>query len=211
MRRRIAGMDKRDAREEAEAVARTLFTLDEWNEARTVIAFVSMSGEIETRSILERTVEEEKTLALPRLHGKEMEFHVMSGSHEAKEAHEAQKMHGSLDELFASLVRHPYGLLEPPEEAPVFSEETPLPALVVTPGLAFDRNGNRLGRGMAYYDRWFAKHAGLIGSGLLYPVAIGYSRQLIEEVPADERDYKIPVLNIAGTCIRISPSRPASG
>jgi 5-formyltetrahydrofolate cyclo-ligase len=58
--------------------------------------------------------------------------------------------------------------------------------LVVTPGLAFDRRGYRVGYGGGFYDRYLAR---------LRPnaarTAIGFSFQVVEEVPADPGDERV--------------------
>lgn len=62
------------------------------------------------------------------------------------------------------------------------------PDYVITPLLAADEKGNRLGYGKGYYDRYLAK----------YPTAvrIGYAFdfQILHEVPTNERDEKLDVL-----------------
>lgn len=46
-----------------------------------------------------------------------------------------------------------FGIMEPPASAP-----TVRPTLVLTPALMVDLNGNRIGRGLGFYDRYFAQH-----------------------------------------------------
>lgn len=182
MRSRIHELSEEEMRREAEATAVTLFSLAEWSKATTVLVFISMSGEIGTDTIIRRALSEGKKIALPKMHGKEMEFHLVSE--------------------FENLEKHPYGVREPSAEEPLFdSKPIFLPALVVTPGLAFDRRGRRLGRGKAFYDRWFSRHAELLASGDIAAVGVGFSVQLIDEVPAEERDFSLSELIIAGTHI----------
>ncbi|MFP4180841.1 MAG: 5-formyltetrahydrofolate cyclo-ligase [Spirochaetaceae bacterium] len=183
MRRRISELPPERAAAESASCGYTLFTLDEWKNAVTILAFISMAGEIETELIIKRALEEKKMLAFPRMHGDRLEFHTQGGTTEGLE-------------------EHPYGVLEPPASAPIFPSEAGLPALVVTPGLAFDRCGGRLGRGKGYYDRWFSEHRELSKRGLLAPAAIGYSVQLVERVPMEEGDERIPLLVIGGDLIK---------
>jgi len=61
--------------------------------------------------------------------------------------------------------------------------------LVVTPGLGFDKKGNRLGRGGSYYDRFFANEelkAARCG--------LGFSEQLVDSVPTTEYDEPVEIL-----------------
>ncbi|MBD5322014.1 MAG: 5-formyltetrahydrofolate cyclo-ligase [Duncaniella sp.] len=60
--------------------------------------------------------------------------------------------------------------------------------LIVVPAVAFDRDGNRVGRGKGYYDRLLA------GSKAL-KIGVGYDFQLIEEgIEADEHDVRMDVV-----------------
>jgi len=78
-----------------------------------------------------------------------------------------------------------YGVLEPPSQAAVVRPEEG--DLVLVPGVAFDRVGNRLGRGQGCYDRAFPAAAPrpprLIG--------VAYQLQVIDFVPHTERDRRV--------------------
>ena len=61
--------------------------------------------------------------------------------------------------------------------------------IIITPGVAFDRNKNRVGFGRGYYDRFFIK----------YPhstkIAIAFEEQIIDEgIEADIYDKKVDIL-----------------
>ena len=57
--------------------------------------------------------------------------------------------------------------------------------LIVVPGMAFDRAGNRLGRGRGYYDRFLAKHPDVKRIGICFDF------QLVDEVPAEPFDIRM--------------------
>jgi 5-formyltetrahydrofolate cyclo-ligase len=61
------------------------------------------------------------------------------------------------------------------------------PEIIIVPGLFVDPKGNRLGRGMGYYDRYLAA-SGLQVSHRLF---LGYDFQFIAQVPANERDEQV--------------------
>jgi 5-formyltetrahydrofolate cyclo-ligase len=79
-----------------------------------------------------------------------------------------------------ALVPGAHGEGVPPECA-----EEVVPDLVIVPGLAFDRDGFRLGYGAGYYDRTLAA---LRTSRPVAAVGLAYAEQLIGHVPRGERD-----------------------
>ncbi len=61
-------------------------------------------------------------------------------------------------------------------------------ALVICPGLAFDKKGNRYGYGGGYYDRF------LRNNNHCTPVGVAYSFQLVDKLEAREWDYPLEML-----------------
>ena len=57
--------------------------------------------------------------------------------------------------------------------------------LIVVPGVAFDRNGNRIGRGKGYYDRFLCKHLDVKRIGICFDF------QLVDEVPTEDNDIRM--------------------
>jgi 5-formyltetrahydrofolate cyclo-ligase len=78
-----------------------------------------------------------------------------------------------------------YGVLEPSASAATIEPEEG--DLVLVPGVAFDRAGNRLGRGKGFYDRAFP--CGAPGPPLLMGVA--YAIQLLDAVPHSREDRRM--------------------
>jgi 5-formyltetrahydrofolate cyclo-ligase len=82
-----------------------------------------------------------------------------------------------------------YGILEPAtplRELPPMSAASLPPCVVVVPGLAFTRNGERIGRGGGHYDRLLAElppHAIKVG--------LAYSFQLLDQLPQAAWDQRL--------------------
>lgn len=57
--------------------------------------------------------------------------------------------------------------------------------LIIVPGVAFDRQGNRIGRGRGYYDRFLCQHLEVKRIGICFDF------QLVEEVPTEPLDIKM--------------------
>mmetsp|Transcript_15564 Transcript_15564/g.33810 ORF Transcript_15564/g.33810 Transcript_15564/m.33810 type:complete len:87 (-) Transcript_15564:18-278(-) len=72
--------------------------------------------------------------------------------------------------------------------------DCPASLLVVTPGLGFDRAGGRLGRGKAYYDKFFQEVDGALrerGGEPCLKVALALTEQVVEAVPMTETDVRM--------------------
>ena len=57
--------------------------------------------------------------------------------------------------------------------------------LIVVPGVAFDHNGNRLGRGRGYYDRFLSQHLGVKRIGICFDF------QRVDFIPTEPFDIKM--------------------
>lgn len=82
----------------------------------------------------------------------------------------------------ARLTRHRFGMLEPAADLPRVDPATL--DVVLTPGVAFDRHGRRLGYGGGYYDRFLSTTPAL-------RVGVAFDINLVEELPCDERDQRM--------------------
>ncbi|MEG1291225.1 MAG: 5-formyltetrahydrofolate cyclo-ligase [Lachnospiraceae bacterium] len=90
--------------------------------------------------------------------------------------------------------RGAYGIMEPTSKQNI---AVPNP-LVLVPGLGFDKNGNRIGYGKGFYDRYFAQRKEC------QKVGIGYHCQLREEIPTDCYDIAMNLVITEQELIRCS-------
>ncbi|MWV44505.1 5-formyltetrahydrofolate cyclo-ligase [Paenibacillus sp. HJL G12] len=88
-----------------------------------------------------------------------------------------------------------YGILEPePQQSPAMADNF-LPEAVFMPGLAFDRQGGRLGYGGGYYDRLYERFWRRDKMAKLPVwVGIGFDAQVIEQVPMEQTDARLQFL-----------------
>ncbi|MCP5024709.1 MAG: 5-formyltetrahydrofolate cyclo-ligase [Actinomycetia bacterium] len=99
---------------------------------------------------------------------------------------------------------HPYGFEQPAADSPVISVEEI--AVVLVPGLAFDRHGIRLGRGAGYFDRFLAD---LPASSHL--VGVCAEARMVDRLPREPHD--IPMTHLLTEAGLIPPPRaePSEG
>lgn len=98
--------------------------------------------------------------------------------------------------------RHRYGFQQPAADAPRI-DPAEIGAVLV-PGLAFDRNGVRLGRGKGYYDRFLAR---LRPNTAFVGITGGY---VVDRLPADDFDVAMSHLAFeAGVfAVPLAPGQP---
>ena len=124
-------------------------------EADTILMYHSLPDEVNTHSALDQLLAMGKKVLLPKVISEtEMTIHEYTGQDSLKPS-------------------EPYGILEP---------ITPELSIVIVPGMAFDRQGHRLGRGKGYYDRFLSRVPNIYKLGVCFPF------QLVESVPSEETD-----------------------
>lgn len=142
----------------AAACARAL-TLPAFRLARHVIVYSPIGNEVDPAALADAAVAAGRALYYPRSCGAEIEFVHSTPS---------------------ALVPGPRGAMEPAASEPLAPGTDEV--CVFVPGLAFDRQGGRLGRGLGCYDRALARHPNAAKIGLAYDV------QLVDAVPVDPWD-----------------------
>lgn len=140
---------------------------DFFKKSKLILAFVSKDVEVSTKLILEEVLNSDKTLALPRCGGnRTMDFYIVK----------------SLDDLSEGA----YGLMEPePEKCRSVSDFEN--CLCLVPGLAFDREGYRLGFGKGYYDRFLVDSKALT-------VSLCYAKCVYDQLPRGFYDRPVDIL-----------------
>ncbi|NOU61009.1 5-formyltetrahydrofolate cyclo-ligase [Marinifilum caeruleilacunae] len=135
--------------------------LPEFKLAKTVMLYWSMKDEVFSHEFVCKWAKEKKVI-LPCVKGQTLDLKVFR----------------DVDSLVDG---ENYGIPEP--DGPVFMAEDEID-LILIPGVAFDKENNRMGRGKAYYDR-------LLQSLSAFKVGICFDFQVLDQVPIDQHDIKM--------------------
>jgi 5-formyltetrahydrofolate cyclo-ligase len=164
----------------AVAIEAALMEVTAVRAARVVLTFWSFGSEVPTDGIARRLSSEGRRVLIPYLAGSRMEA-------------------GELRDGDA-LVPTSYGPMEPAERRNVEPGDIDL---VVAPGLAFDRQGHRIGYGAGHFDRYLARlrvDATRVG--------IAFHQQVIPAIPHGPRDQRLDLLVTDLETIPCPPRRP---
>jgi len=167
MKTALAKMDRDEAIRAGKAAAARLVAQREFTDARTVMIFLPMADEIDPRDIARAAWSTGKRVATPKIRA--------PGVMDAVEIR-------SLDD---GLAPGAMNILEPIESNILSPGELDL---IVAPALAYDRKGNRLGRGGGYFDRFLEQTNGALVCGL------AFSGQVLDEIPVQPHDRPVNML-----------------
>ena len=95
----------------------------------------------------------------------------------------------------AGLTRGALGILEPNSGRDIDPDELDV---VLSPGRAFDRNGNRVGRGAGYYDRFFARDG-----FRAFVCGVAFDCQMLPEIPVQPHDVPVDGIVTESGLVRI--------
>ena len=152
-------------RENSLRITEALTQLPEYRNAERIMAYADYNHEVITRYIIEQAWKDGKEVAVPKVFGKDMVFYRLTD--------------------FSQLESGYFGIPKPKEDGETVSWEE---AMMVMPGVAFDINCNRVGYGGGFYDRFLEKHPEVCR------VAVGFSFQILPEVPTEPTDIRPQVI-----------------
>jgi len=155
--------------EKSRKACRNLISSEQFQEASTVMMFVSLPHEVDTSEAILHAWQRGKTVAVPKVSWQQRHMIAVK-----------------INSLETGFSTSSSGLRNPTAGVPVPFEDIDL---VVTPALAFDKEGNRLGRGGCYYDRFFA-NAELKATRC----GFGFAEQLIDSIPIADHDEAVDML-----------------
>ena len=149
-----------------------------WKKAGAVLFFAPLPDELDAWPLLEDALAAGKVAALPR-------FDPESNGYVACRVQNPR----------SEIVTGQFGIREPRANC----VEIPLNRLdlVLVPGVAFDLQGRRLGRGRGFYDRLLADVDGI-------KCGIALDEQVVEEIPAGPRDICLNCILTPTRCVEIA-------
>lgn len=150
-------------------IGKVICASPEFKQADAIFAFMPMEDEANIGIVILEAFMSGKKVAVPKITDEKgkMDFYWISSDEEMKEG--------------------PFGIYEPDGHSPVNMNFVQTNALLLVPGLAFTKDGKRLGRGKGFYDRFMAK----FGNHFFCKMGICFNFQLVDDIPVDKNDITV--------------------
>ena len=161
MKKRRSELSSREVRARSERIIARLTGQEVYRLAGCLACYVSIANEVDTHVLIDLALDSGKRVSVPVVGPNRTLIHREVRSR-------------------AELIPSGFGLLEPSCEGGAVVPPDAFDVVLV-PGLAFDRSGNRVGFGAGYYDRFLSLAPAL-------KVGLAYDFQLFDRLPAGPRD-----------------------
>ena len=168
IKRLLSSQKKEERVGKSLTVKNRLFLLKEFKEAETILFYISTEEEVDTKDMIAEALKMGKKIVLPVIVGRNLELSLFQET----------------DKLEVGL----YGIKQPSKGSirPISNDQIDL---AVVPGLAFDKKGNRLGRGKGYYDRLLKDLPHTTTK-----IGIAFDFQVLENLPTRPTDIPVQKL-----------------
>ncbi len=153
-----------DRKRKSEIIKKKLFGTKIFQKAKRVMFYISFDGEVDTKEMIKEAIKSGKMVAVP----------VCGKGRIIKPVILPTK---------AKLKKGPYGVCEPAIKRSINLENLDL---VIVPGVAFNKKGNRLGRGKGCYDYFLKKFPQRIPT-----IGLAFDFQILPSLPATSEDVSV--------------------
>lgn len=170
MLEKLKNMDKEEKERRNARIREKLFSYDRFKKANVIMSYVSKPYEVDTWDIIKRSLEMGKKVAVPFI--LEQERLILP----------------SLIVDHRELIPGPFGIYQPhPDNLRQLNLNQI--EIILVPGLAFDKQGNRIGHGQGYFDRFLKKI-----SPNAHTIGLAYEFQILNTLPFDPEDIPVSTL-----------------
>ncbi len=169
VKERLKNLSEKDREIESRSLCKTLKKFL-GNEPKVIGAYMPISDEPNIRPLLEELLIAGWTIAIPGLQNNLLEFRIVTDLNETAKGQTT--------------------ILEPTTDHPLIDRKDL--ELILIPGRAFTRNGDRMGRGNGGYDRWVGEQR-KINPDTKY-LGICFERQIVPDMPLEAHDEKVDLL-----------------
>jgi len=159
-------LEKRDATSfdlikiSSRQIQANLERIEDYRNAKSIAFYYPIGSEVKTQDLMLKVLSLGKDVLLPKVQGGELDFRKITDLN--------------------SLEKGSFDIMEPKDNC----EKSDKIDVVIVPTVGISADGNRLGYGHGYYDRFLTKTDAIF-------IALTYEKQIVKSIPSTENDVKI--------------------
>ncbi len=138
----------------------------EYQNAKTIAIYKNLKSEVSTNKLIDYSLNIGKIIAIPRVENDNLSFYKIDKN--------------------TKLIKSNFGILEPINDKTNYLPKEKIDSIIV-PGICFDKEGNRLGFGKGYYDRYLMNTK-------MKKIGICFIEQLTDNIQTEENDVKMDLI-----------------
>lgn len=156
IRRNIKDREKQD-----NIIFNKIINLEEYKKSDLILTYVSLKDEVDTVELIKHSLKIGKRVAVPKCEGDDIVFYYISSFEDLKEGN--------------------FGILEPKTNKIITDFNN---SICIIPGVAFDKQNNRIGYGRGFYDRFLENYTGV-------KVGLTYRECICDKIDSEINDIKM--------------------
>lgn len=141
-----------------------IVSLKGYKESKLVLTYVSLKEEVDTIELIKHSLNRGKQVAVPKCEGNDIVFYYINNLYDLEEGN--------------------FGILEPETNEIVKDFDN---SICIVPGIAFDKENNRIGYGRGFYDRFLENYNGI-------KIGLTYKEFICDKIDTDENDIKMDII-----------------
>jgi len=150
-----------DKEEQANIIFNKVINLEEYKQSDLILIYVSLKDEVDTIELIKHSLEIGKKVATPKCEGNDIIFYYIN--------------------TLENLEERSFGILEPRTNKKVDSFNN---SICIIPGIAFDKQNNRIGYGRGFYDRFLENYKGI-------KIGLTYKECICDKIDSEKNDIKM--------------------
>lgn len=156
IRKNIKDKEKQD-----NIIFNRIINLEEYKQSDLILIYVSLKDEVDTIELIKYSLKKDKRVAVPKCESDDIVFYYING--------------------LEDLVEGKFGILEPKTNEVVDNFDN---SICIIPGIAFDKQNNRIGYGKGFYDRFLENYSGV-------KIGLTYKECICDKMDSEINDIKM--------------------
>lgn len=151
----------KDKQKQDNKIFNKIIKLEEYEQSDLILTYVSLKDEVDTIELIKYSLKNGKKVAVPKCEGDDIVFYYISSFEDLEEGN--------------------FGILEPKTNESINNFDN---SICIIPGVAFDKQNNRIGYGRGFYDRFLEDYNGV-------KMGLAYRECICDKIDSEINDIKM--------------------